>query len=403
MADCHLGAYRDSTLRRLNLVSFLGAMDICMSENVDFILIAGDLLDNNLPDSGILNEAVKKLREVREKGMRIYVVYGSHDYSPSKTSMIDILHSAGLFTKVGGDDVEEPRLDFVTDHKTGAKIAGMSAKRLGLESRQMALMDFSAVENEPGFKIFMFHSAISECNPDFASIADTLSAEKLPEKFSYYATGHVHSRFFGEKNGRLIGFPGPTFGSDYRDLETAARGEKKGFFIVDFEGESVMGCKFAEAPMPSVILLEYDCSGKTSAAAAPDIENLAASADVKGRIILLKVSGELSSGKPSEIDFSRIRDIMLQNGSVSVYINRNGLVSREQVEVRASGETRDEIESGVFSSCLKDYRPGNKELTERSHELSVELLRVLKEEQKGGTKSDYEKKVLENCLKVMGI
>jgi exonuclease SbcD len=403
MADCHLGAYRDNTLRELNLKAFLDSLDKCISEKVDFILIAGDLLDNNLPDSRILNDAVRKLREVRQKGIGIYVVYGSHDYSPSKTSMIDILHSAGLFTKVGGDDVENPSLDFAVDEKTGAKIIGMSAKRLGLEAKQMALLDFSGIEKESGFKIFMFHSAIAECNPEFASFADSLSAEKLPRNFSYYATGHVHTRSFGEKNKRIIGFPGPTFGSDYRDLESTARGEKKGFFIVDFDGNELVDCKFCETDSPKVSFVEYDASGKTSIKAAAEIESLASSVDSKGRIILFRIFGELASGKQSDIDFSRIKDMVIQNGSISVYINRNSLTAKEQEEIRASGETREEIESNVFRSCLENFKSDNKELVDKSHQLSMELLRILKEEQKGGTRSDHEKKIIENSLRLIGI
>lgn len=403
MADCHLGAYRDPVLRELNLKAFLDALDKCVAEKVDFILIAGDMLDNNLPDSRILNEAVRKLREVREHGINVYVVYGSHDYSPAKTSMIDILHSAGLFKKVGGEDVENPSLEFTTDKKTGAKIIGMSAKRLGLEAKQISLLDFSSIEKEPGFKIFMFHSAVSECNPEFSSLVECLSAENLPKNFSYYASGHVHSRFFGEKSSRLIGFPGPTFGSDYRDLETSSRGEKKGFFIIDFDEKGVTNCRFCETKNPESKYIEYDASGKTASQAWLELENVSKGIDAKGNIILFRVFGELSSGKPGDIEFSKIKDIILQNGSVSVYINRNALTTKEQEEIKASGETREEIEKNIFASCLAEFRTENRELLENSPALSEKLLLLLKEEQKGGTRSDYEKKIIENSMKMLGM
>lgn len=403
MADCHLGAYRDPVLRELNLRAFLDSLDKCISEKVDFILIAGDMLDNNLPDSRILNEAVKKLREVRERGINVYVVYGSHDYSPAKTSMIDILHSAGLFTKVGGEDVETPSLEFTIDKKTGAKIMGMSAKRLGLEARQISLLDFSGAENEPGFKIFMFHSAIAECNIEFASLVECLSAENLPKNFSYYASGHVHSRSFGEKNGRLIGFPGPTFGSDYRDLETSSRGEKKGFFILDFDERGITNCRFCESKAPESFCMEYDASQKTAGQAWLELEGIAKSVEAKGRIILFRIFGELASGKPHEIEFSKIKDIISQNGAVSVYINRNALTTREQEEIKASGETREEIEKNVFSECSKEFKTENTELLGKSISLSESLLLLLKEEQKGGTKSDYERKIIENSMKILGL
>ena len=403
LADCHLGAFRDQVLRELNLKAFLSALDKCIAEGVDFILIAGDMLDNNLPDSRILNSAVKKLKEVHDKGIAVYVIYGSHDYSPNKTSMIDILHSAGLFRKVGGDDIENPELNFITDKKTGAKILGMSAKRLGLEAKQVNLMDFSRVESESGFKIFMFHSAVAECNDQSASISGALSASRLPKGFSYYASGHVHSKFFGEKCSRLIGFPGPTFGSDYRDLESASGGISHGFFIVEFDSSSVKSHKFVEAESPEVIFKEYDASGKSAAKAETEIESFASSIDAKNKIILLRIFGELATGKPGDMNFSKIKDIISQKGAVSVYINRNALESKEQAEVKVSGESREEIENNVFGSCLENFSSDNSEIMEKSHQMSLDLLRLLKEEQKGGTKSDYEKKVVESSMKLLGV
>jgi len=79
IADCHLGAQKYSKLKELELKAFKEALDICMAEEVDFIIIAGDLFHSNLPDMSVVKETVKKLREVKEKGIPVYIIYGSHD------------------------------------------------------------------------------------------------------------------------------------------------------------------------------------------------------------------------------------------------------------------------------------------------------------------------------------
>lgn len=402
LADCHLGAYRDQTLREMNLQAFLKALDICMAEGVDFILIAGDMLDSHLPDSGILRSAVGKLREVRDRGIAVYLVYGSHDYSPAKTSMIDILHSAGLFTKVGGES-DDPKLEFVIDGKTGAKIAGISAKRMGLEAKKILEINFSQIEQESGFKIFMFHSAIAECNPSFSALLGSMSAESLPKGFDYYASGHVHSRSIDEKCGRLIGFPGPTFGSDYRDLENSASGESHGIFIIDFGSDGITGKKFVEVQSAMVEMMNCDASGKTSLSVREDMEKRCFSANANGKIMLLKIGGELASGRPADIDFEKLKKMLIERGAAVVYLNRNALTAKEQEEIKVSGESKEDIESNLLIAALENFKTDNKELVEKSMKISLELLKEMKEENRGDIKIEYEKRIVNSALKIMGL
>ena len=47
IADCHIGAWRDKTLRELNIQAFEKALDTCIEQKVDFIILPGDLFDTN--------------------------------------------------------------------------------------------------------------------------------------------------------------------------------------------------------------------------------------------------------------------------------------------------------------------------------------------------------------------
>ena len=169
ISDCHLGANRDPFLRSLEIEAFNRAMDECVRRRVDFVLITGDLFHSNIPDLGVANEAVKKMSEVAASGIPIYVIYGSHDYSPNETSLVDILSSANLFRKVVRGEVKNGKLKlhFFQDPKTGAKMAGISARRLGIERKYFEMLDRESLEKEPGFKIFAFHSAVTELKPDY--------------------------------------------------------------------------------------------------------------------------------------------------------------------------------------------------------------------------------------------
>jgi len=143
ISDCHLGAHRDPVLQKLESSAFEKAMTKCIDEKVDFIVVSGDLFHSNIPDMGVVNEAVKKMKEVRDEGIPIYLTYGSHDYSPNETSIVDILDSAGLFTKIVKGKVQNGKLklEFTVDPKTKAKLVGMSGRTIGMEEKYFEILD----------------------------------------------------------------------------------------------------------------------------------------------------------------------------------------------------------------------------------------------------------------------
>jgi DNA repair exonuclease SbcCD nuclease subunit len=61
IADCDIGVWRDSTVRELSISAFETAIDQCVEEKVDFVLIARDLLHMNLPELSDVARAATKL------------------------------------------------------------------------------------------------------------------------------------------------------------------------------------------------------------------------------------------------------------------------------------------------------------------------------------------------------
>ena len=194
IADCHIGAWRDPKLKELNIQAFFEAIDISIKENVDFILISGDLFNTALPGIDKLKDVVKVLKNLSDKEISVYLIPGSHDFSPSGRTMLDVLEQAGLCINVVKGTVENSklRLKFTIDKKTNAKITGMLGKRGMLERSFYEELDRDSLEKEPGFKIFMFHTALTELKPKHLERMDSAPISLLPKNFDYYAGGHVH-------------------------------------------------------------------------------------------------------------------------------------------------------------------------------------------------------------------
>jgi len=407
LADCHIGANRGPVLEKLELAAFNKAMDICMQERVAFILISGDLFHANLPDMYVANEAVKKMKEVKDAGIPIYVIYGSHDYSPNGTSIIDILDSTGLIKKVvKGEDVDgKLKLEVFKDAKTGAKLVGISGRKAGLERNYFKMLDRECLEKEQGFKIFAFHSAIAELKPEFLAQMDSIPVSLLPKGFDYYASGHVHKRtesgFAGHE--RVV-FPGALFGGYSRDLEDSAKGEKRGFYIVSFE-EKVEEVKFMEVSVCNFAYFEYDVSDRNSMQAKKDLMEKLSRIDAENKIAVVKIKGQLSGGKTSDISSGEIRDLMKEYGALEVIINRYGLTSKDYASVKVVGEDVPAIENRLLRENIGAVKVSLEELkADKGAKLAQELLKVLRQEQKlNETKKDYVERIQKHALNTLGL
>ncbi|MEM2914855.1 MAG: exonuclease SbcCD subunit D [Candidatus Bathyarchaeia archaeon] len=407
LSDCHIGANRDPVLENLELSAFNKALDICVQEKVDFILITGDLFHANIPDMHITNEAVKKMREIKDRGIPIYVIYGSHDYSPNETSMIDVLDSAGLIKKIVKGEVVEDwlKLEFFIDPKTKAKLTGISARKIGLEKGYFEILDRESLERETGFKIFAFHSAISELKPEYLVQMDSIPVSLLPKGFDYYAGGHIHQCCEASlpEYERIV-YPGALFAGYPRDLEQSAKGVKRGFFIVSFEDE-VKDVRFKEVSVTHYVYFEYDVSNKNSTQAKKDLLGKLNDLQVEDKLVVIKIKGELSGGKTSDISTSEIRNVLIKNGAIYVSINRYGLTSREYTAIKVAGEDISTIEERLFRENIGVVNVSKKGLKgEEGTRLALDLLKVLRQEQKmNELKKDYMERIQRMVLDVLGL
>jgi exonuclease SbcD len=407
IADCHIGANRDPTLEKLELAAFGKAMDTCLQEKVDFVLISGDLFHANLPDMHVANVAVKKMKEVRDAGIPIYVIYGSHDFSPNDTSIIDILESTGLIKKIVRGEVVDGklRLGVFTDPKTKAKLVGLSGRKAGLEKNYYEILDRAYLENQSGFKIFAFHSAISELKPEHLAQMESIPVSLLPKGFDYYASGHVHRRMESSFSGYgQIVFPGALFAGYSRDLEDSARGERRGFYLVSFD-DKVEDVRFVEVSVCEFEYFEYDTTDKNALQAKKDLLEKVGSIRAENKVVVLKIGGELAGGKTSEISSGQIRDLLKDRGALDVIVNRYGLTSKEYSAVRVAGEDASAIEARLLKENIGAVKVSVEELkAERGAKLAEDLLKILRQGQKvNETKKDYEERVQKHAWSLLGL
>ena len=119
LADCHIGSWSDLKLKKLNMKVFSKSIRECIMRDVDFVLIAGDLFNTAIPSIELVKETVFDLKKLKDANISCYIIPGSHDYSPSGKTMIDVLENAGLVINVV--KFNDNKLEFIEDKKTGSK------------------------------------------------------------------------------------------------------------------------------------------------------------------------------------------------------------------------------------------------------------------------------------------
>ncbi len=440
IADCHIGAWREPKLRELNDAAFETAVEICLQNQLDFVVISGDIFDTGIPEMSSVRSAVRKLRKLVESGIPVYVVYGSHDYSPTTVSVVEVLTEAGLFVNVGEftereeEQQETEELDKadpgapppkkrkelklkpVADEKTGVRIAGLPARRGGLEKAYYAELKGPNPEHENiinnddqnQYSIFVFHASVNELQALNIPIDQSVSLQDLPRGFSYYAGGHLHKRALGKIGEAPVVYPGPLFGTSYSDLELTAKGEKRGFAIVSFEGSKTKSVSFVDLPSPRILSKTFSGDGKSAEQLDREISEFVSkdNLQVKDAIVLLKVRGTLSQGKPSDISWYGYRAALLDRGAWVVSLNRMGLSSKETRHIEMIGKgSKEEIESKLISEHVSNFKAPSQELSfleTQGLQKATKLLAVLKTEKKEEeTRSTFEKRVTREASRIL--
>ena len=398
LADCHIGSWRDPKLKDTSTLAFTKAIDKCIKEKVDFILIAGDLFNTSFPRLDNLKTVVTKFKQLKDLNILVYIVPGSHDYSPSGKTILDVLEEAGLFVNVfkGSAENGKLKLNFTIDNKTGAKITGILGKRGSLEKSYYEKLITEHLENEKGYKIFIFHSGIDELKPKEMENIISQPLSLLPKGFDYYAGGHVH--IVDDKQidsyGR-IAYPGPLFPNSFAELEKLERG---GFYIVE-NGN----LRWEPIQIYNIEKLQVKCDHKTPEQIKEEVLTHFKNKELNNTVVLIRLQGILESGKPSDIDFKEIFNALYEKSAYFVMKSSHAVSSKEFEEIKTDAKNVEDIESFLIKEHLGQIKLDNLPI-EKEEELIKNLMKILStEKQEGETVPDFDRRVREEVGRILEV
>ena len=393
IADCHLGAWH-ARLQEMNLDSFNKTIDICIAERVDFVLITGDLFDVATPPIDILKDATGKLKQLADAGIKCYIIAGSHDYSVSGKTFLDVLEKAGLMSNVSiVHEKEDGKIEIELIETDKMLIAGLPGKKAGLETALINRNIINMASNVSNkLKILALHTTISEAmnvyRPESIEFMDSINSSELPVGFDYYALGHIHFNFEKNIDGKHIVYPGPLFPNNFSEMDELKEGS---FCIVNYDGKIHVEKRTIALNVESMKISATDKEPlQITAEIMKKIENL------HDKIITLKVFGKLK-GNISDIQFVKINELAEENKCVLLK-NTSDLENPDlKTNFKIEATDIEEIEKEIIHKFTEENK------SDFNSMINLLMKTFNMDKQEGETSASFEKRISQDIEKIIGL
>lgn len=207
-------------LRRATRDAAENVVSLALDEEVDFLVIAGDLFDGKWRDMQTGLWMAGQFRRLERAGIPVYLLRGNHDAASEVPQRIDWPSNVHEFS------VDEPETFLLEEQRVALHGQGFS--------RREVTTDLAATYPDPvpgHFNIGVLHTSLTG-DPQHDTYAATTEEVLTLRGYDYWALGHVHARRRVREE-PFIGFSGNTQGRHVNE-----RGPK-GCHLVSVEGRSV--------------------------------------------------------------------------------------------------------------------------------------------------------------------
>jgi DNA repair exonuclease SbcCD nuclease subunit len=341
-ADLHLGySQYGLEVRRQDFDNaFRELVDKTIELKPDFMIIAGDLFHQARPSNVTLENAIRNFGRLREAGIPVLTVDGSHDSAPNNITgtILNPLDSAGLIYHL-------PRHEGACWQKPGCcYVYGVPNYRTRHKTEEMLPEFLARNKPEPDrsvFSIFVLHMALDLPNIKPPYMEAEAPPELIPEGFDYYAAGHVHKPYVSKfKTGTLV-YSGCTETTDYVEAKA-----EKGFYHVKVDEKKNITTHFVNfETVRKFVVLEQDFTGMSPSKITEHSVQLVKGSDDDGVVIVPVIKGTLpAEASRTEVDVSKIRSAA-----------EKALLVHPVIQLRES-EVSDEVVRSIFESKFTDLR-----------------------------------------------
>ncbi|MBN4064605.1 DNA repair exonuclease [Dehalococcoides mccartyi] len=204
--------------------AFESLIELCLTEEVDFLVLAGDLYDGDWRDFNTGLYFVSQMVRLREADIPVFIVHGNHDAQSQITRQLPLPQNVRVFSSTEAEThfLEDLKVafhgqSFPTQHVTDNLVTNYPKPVQGY------------------FNIGLLHTAI-EGYSGHASYAPCSMQQLTSFGYDYWALGHVHQYQILSEDPYVV-FPGNLQGRHVRETGS------KGCCVVEIEDARVLDVK----------------------------------------------------------------------------------------------------------------------------------------------------------------
>jgi DNA repair protein SbcD/Mre11 len=183
--------------------AFSALVDGCLAEQVDALVLAGDIFDRDWRDYNTGLFFVSELSRLREIGTQVLMVRGNHDAKSTITKNLRLPEHVHEFSSRKAETV---------------RVAGLAFHgRSFADARVTEDLSLSYPEPEPdAFNVGILHTSL-DGRTGHEPYAPTTATVLAAKGYQYWALGHVHTREVVRQTPHIV-FPGNLQGRHAREL-----------------------------------------------------------------------------------------------------------------------------------------------------------------------------------------
>ena len=206
-ADMHLGYEQYGNKERFNdfARAFFNIVDEAIAQQVEFVILAGDLFHKRALDPPTLLQAVDGLDRLRSAGIRVIGVEGNHEraHYHSGVSWVEFLAEQGLVTllnpNISRSTVQLTPWDgsygAYTDLPSGVRVYGIKYYGASTSMVVESLCEALQHMDRPDYVILVMHAGLEGILPRYSGTLTHRQVAPLRRHVDYLALGHIHKPY----------------------------------------------------------------------------------------------------------------------------------------------------------------------------------------------------------------
>jgi len=352
ISDTHLGFRQYGLPEREDdfTNSFVQAFDKIVELKPDLIIHTGDLFESSHPPTRALKVAMEVLSKVSEKKIPIYILPGTHDL-PKTASMVE--SPTSLLTFINGvyDFGLMERQNFTVSQKIDGQTLTICGVPYSIDPTKLR-EHICKMKAPKGNCILLFHEGLKEVFPEFE-----ISIKDLPEGFSYYGLGHLHTHhvFKHPKSGAPISYPGSTEVTDFSEVD-----QEKGFNLIEIDGKEIKVEFVKLHPIRKFVDLPcIGCTDKDSEVIVTEAISTIKKHTKEGNIARLNFDGKMALGKMAAMNLVEIEKYATNEAKL-LYLEYNNKIEPLELKGQSVAEIRIESPEREIAKFINEL-PGYSE------------------------------------------